>query len=412
MPITVSTRTTCRICGGSDLRRFFRHERAPFTDEFVTAETAGSEFLHDVDVHWCAGCGTAQTLHDVDVTGYYRDYGYTVSGSSFATSFMEAAAEASCARFGLRPGDSVIEVGSGDGAQLLAFQQRGLRVLGVEPSDPLCAASRAAGVPVAQILFGPDSVDELPREALPAQAVLLSYTFDHLPDPVGFLAAAREVLDPERGVLLIEVHDLEKIVARREICLFEHEHSIYLTSLSFERLLDRAGFDLLSLEVVPEQVRRGNSLLVAATPKGSSLVPDAVIDHGDAARLEDWTTLSRFQTEVDASLARLAAHVRETGRVAGYGAGGRGVITLAAAGLDAGDVAYLCDGNSSFHGLLAPKTHVPIVPPEHAFADPVDEIVVFSFGYLREIERTLEPHTLAGGRIVSMLDLLADPVAA
>jgi len=402
---TVVTRSSCRICGGRDLRRFFRHPDAPFTDDFVAPDRPRREFLHDVDVYWCAGCRTAQTLHDVDVGDYYRDYGYTVSGSAFAGEFMERLAAATCERFGLRPGDAVLEVGSGDGAQLARFRDRGLRVLGIEPSEPLCAASRAAGVPVVQTLFGAGTAAELPRELVPAQAVVLSYTFDHLPDPLGFLRALHEVLDPRRGVVVIEVHDLERIVDRREICLFEHEHSVSLTSLSFERLLRRAGLELLTLDLVPEHARRGNSLLVAAAPVGSVHAADR-IDHPGAARFDHWGELAGFQAAVEESLGALAAHVRSAGRVAGYGAGGRGVMTLAAAGLGPGDVAYLCDANPAFGGLLAPKSRIPVVPPEHALEHPVDEVVVFSFGYLDEIAARLEPAIARGCRVVSMLDLL------
>lgn len=405
MTPTIALRDRCRACGSRHLRRFFQHARAPFTDDFVPPERAGTEFRHDVDVYWCPSCATAQTLHDVDVTDYYRDYGYTVSESAFALRFMDALAGAVCERYGLGPGDTAIEIGSGDGAQLERFRVRGLEVLGVEPSETLCVASRAAGVPVAQTLFGPGTTRELPQELLPAQAVVLSYTFDHLPDPLGFLEAARELLDPERGVLVVEVHDLERIVDRREICLFEHEHSIYLTSLSFERLLERAGFQLLSTDLVPETVRRGNSLLVVAAPAGSSHAP-ATVDHGGAARFDDWDAFADFQAAVDTSLASLAGHVRSAGRVAGYGAGGRGVMTLAAAGLGPGDIAYLCDRNTAFHELLAPVSHVPVVPPRRALDDPVDEIVVFSFAYLDEIRRELDGHLARGGRLVSMLDLL------
>ena len=61
---------------------------------------------------------------------------------------------------------------------------------------------------------------------------------------------------------------------RRETCLFEHEHSIYLTSDSFARLLDRAGFELLTTELLPAGERRGNSLLVVAAPKGTKHVAE------------------------------------------------------------------------------------------------------------------------------------------
>ena len=57
---------------------------------------------------------------------------------------------------------------------------------------------------------------------------MLLHTFDHLFDPAPFLDVVREVLDPVRGVLLLEVHDLQDIYVKRETALFGHEHATYL----------------------------------------------------------------------------------------------------------------------------------------------------------------------------------------
>ena len=45
---------------------------------------------------------------------------------------------------------------------------------------------------------------------------MLSYTFDHLPHPREFLAACHSILDPDHGLLVVEIHDLEKVVDRFE----------------------------------------------------------------------------------------------------------------------------------------------------------------------------------------------------
>jgi hypothetical protein len=285
-------------------------------------------------------------------------------------------------------------------------------VLGFEPSADLCAVSRASGVPVAQCLFTAQTVAEIPAELRPADVVVLTYTFDHLPEPLPFLEAVRTVLEPRRGVLVIEVHDLEQIIERRETCLFEHEHSIYLTSDSFARLLDRAGFELLTTDLLPDGERRGNSLLVVAAPKGTEHPGDP---HRPLSRdFDAWETYADFGQEVERSHAGLRDWVRarraagET--VAGWGAGGRGVMTLAYTGLTGEDVEYLVDRNPHAHGHLAPGSHVPVVAPEHLASAPVDHLIVFSYGYMDEIrehvrELGVEP------RIVSVLDLLRAPAS-
>lgn len=112
---------------------------------------------------------------------------------------------------------------------------------------------------------------------------------------------------------------------------------------------------------------------------------------------------------VGTSIAKLRAYVADRRgkglRVAGYGAGGRGVMTLAAMA-QPGEIAYVCDQNPSFHGYLTPGAHVPVVAPAKLIEDSVDEIVVFSFGYFQEIWDSLAEFRSIGGRVISLLDLL------
>jgi SAM-dependent methyltransferase len=407
----VQHRTTCRICGAAGARRFLHFANMPLTDQFVDAATLGREFTANLDIHFCPACGTSQTLHDVAVGEYYRDYQYTVSASPFAQRFMDELARATLERFELPRGAAVLEIGSGDGYQLQCFQKRGARVLGFEPSAELTRVSRAAGVDVLQCLFEAGTIAQIPAALRPADAVLLTYTFDHLPQPREFLQAVRQVLDPQRGVLLLEVHDLEQILARRETCLFEHEHTIYLHAGSAARLLASAGFEVVTTELVPAAQRRGNSLLVAARVKGDDTARGGA-EHlvASGAALDAWGTYEHFGQEVDAAYERMRGYVRAQiargRRVAGYGAGGRGVMTLAMAGLGAREIAYLCDRNTGFHGRYTPATHVPVVPPERLAQDPVDEVIVFSYGYLAEIRAELRAVEERGTRFVSLLDLL------
>jgi SAM-dependent methyltransferase len=413
MNYAVHERAACRVCAGTDVPVFLDLGPAPFTDDFIVSARAGQEFASPMRVCVCRSCWTVQTQHDVDVSDYYAEYNYSVATSSFFQQFMGRLARETFTRFGFGPGSRVIEVGSGDGAQLAAFQQLGARVLGFEPSADLCTQSRAIGVPVAECLFTAETVAEIPSAMAPADVVLLTYTFDHLPDPLRFLEAVRTVLEPQQGVLVVEVHDLERILERRETCLFEHEHSIYLTSESFRALLARAGFELLTTQLLPEGERRGNSLLVVAAPIGTRHPVEPV--QPLSRDFTSWGTYATFGEDVARSHAALRAWVRERAAagetVAGWGAGGRGVMTLAYAGLDVTDVAYLVDSNPHTHGLVAPGSHVPVVPPGHLVVEPVDHLIVFSYGYMDEIRAQVAATTRPQPELHSMLDLLCEPVA-
>jgi hypothetical protein len=406
--ITVHRRTSCRICGSTALRRWVHLPRMPLTDDFRKPSHFDDEFLHDIDVYRCSGCRVSQLLHDIDCGGYYAEYGFTVAGSPFAARFMERLADVTFLQYRLPNGCSVIEVGSGDGMQLSFFRDRGARVFGFEPSAVLCGMSLERGVPVHQGLFDADAPSHIPAARLPVDVLLLTYTFDHMPDPMGFLKVAREVLHPSRGVLVIEVHDLDVIMRRREYCLFEHEHSIYLSAATMRRTLQQAGLRLVATELLPAAERRANSLLVVAardeSPSGEQ--PDhAPVDFAD----DNWDTYADFNAAISRTIEALDEftfrHVTAGKRIAGYGAGGRGVMTLAS--MDSSrHFAYLCDRNPRFHGRVTPKTHIPVVPPERLADDPVDVLLVFSFGYIDEIRRHITRLPRAPKELVSLLEVI------
>ena len=239
--------------------------------------------------------------------------------------------------------------------------------------------------------------------------MLLTYTFDHLSDPLAFLKCVREALDPTHGLLVIEVHDLAKIIERYEYCLFEHEHPTYYSVDTMRSVLRQGGFKLLNTNLISERLRRANSLLVVAAPQETHYSSDTDTNT-KLEYLSESTTYRRFAQEVERSLGHFRELVQTDlscgRRLAGYGAGGRGIMTLAMSGVGNEEMAYLCDMNSSIHGYYTPKSHLTLVGPQHLLEDWVDEVIVFSFGYMQEIATQLSEYTAQGGKLISLLELL------
>lgn len=400
----------CRACHKADLQRFLHLPQMPFTDDFIPPERFGQEFRADIDVFVCRDCLTAQTQHDVEVGDYYEDYQYSVGGSATAGRFMRLlASNLQSAYYPEVTGRTVLEVGSGDGEQLLAFKETGCRVLGYEPSSILCQVAEAKGIPTIQGLFNAESIRRLPGDFREVNVVMLSYTFDHLPDPRAFLAAARSILNKTDGLLVVEIHDLEKIIQRQEYCLFEHEHSIYLTETTARQMCRMEGLEIIDFDLVPEKDRRANSLIFVATPKESKLAQRAV----EPRTPPDFSNLD-FYKSVGDNIRKGIAHLetfvdRVTGQgktLAGYGAGGRGVMTLAAMS-NASKLRYLVDKKPKRPGLVVPKSGIPLVSLDALKSDPVDEILVFSFGYMDEIQTELGALGYKPAQFHSLLDILA-----
>ena len=410
MKYAITYHNRCRLCGSDDVRKFLHFADVPFADAFVKKEDIGTEFYAPIDVFWCADCKSVQTQHDVDVSEYYNDYHYTVSNSPFAMNFMEKLARLTFERYNMKPGDSVIEIGSSDGYQLKYYKELGARVLGYEPSQQLTQMALEIDVPTVDVLFTAETTNEIPADMQPVQGVVLTHTFDHLLDPKPFLEAVHQVIDKERGLLIIEVHNIAQIVERMETFLFAHEHATYLSALTMKRLLEREGFKLLTADLIPPEERRINSLLVVAAHKDSIHQPDADLDFPELHYLDKWETYADFEREVIASYAQIRNYVEqrksEGTRLAGYGIGGRGVTSLVLCDFTTDDLIYMCDRNRNAHGLFTPRTHIPIYPPAHAGEELVDEMIVFSYGYFDEIKADIDQITGGKTKLTSLLDIM------
>ena len=187
----------------------------------------------------------------------------------------------------------------------------------------------------------------------------------------------KRLTDPVRYGM--QIHNLEKIIERQEYCLFEHEHSIYLTEATAQQMCQMEGFEIINFNLVPEKDRRANSLIFVATPKESRLAVHAVRPRTSMS----FSNLNFYKDvgdRISQGIVNLETFVdRVTGqgkKLAGYGAGGRGVMTLAAMN-NANKLRYLVDKKPKRAGLLVPKSGIPLVNIDYLRSDPVDEILVF-----------------------------------
>jgi len=378
---TIESGNACRICKGLLGEPEVVLSEMPLTDGFIkVSDQESSEFINDISIYECKTCGFVQNPADFSFSDYYKDYNYSSGHSGFTKRFFNAYAS-TMDDFYLRvngeKANSVIEAGSGDGKQLLAFKDIGYDVLGIEPSDYLVKISNECGIEAHLKLF--DTNLSVQRDF---DLCISSYTFDHMPDPLNYLQTAHQVLR-DGGLIAVEVHDLDRIVERTEFCLFEHEHTIYLNSCDITNLIESQGFEVLSINPLDDSITRANSLLVVAKKTGIKTTPITDLHTGEA--------FSSLNDRIKKTILRLddwVLSLSEKSILIGYGAGGRGVMTLAAID-NYKRFSSLVDSNYESNVFLAPKTGVPICSKDDLPRFKNGYCLIFSFGYAKEITKDL-----------------------
>lgn len=395
----------CRACQSANLKGIVFLENMPLTDDFISIENqARKEYLKDINIFECQQCKLVQNPADFDHEGYYQDYQYSSGHSPFVQNFMLRYAEVVCEIYkkinGKLPG-SVLEIGSGDGEQLKQFKLLSVRtVLGIEPSEYLAQVAIKSGIPTQVDLFGTNT-KQLMNEKF--DICLSSYTLDHVRSPIDYLEASYELLN-DGGILTFEVHNLEKIIQRTEYCLFEHEHTIYLTPENAVNLVKSKGFEVVSIDPISNKDVRGNSLIIIAKKININSKINIKCSELNNRSLE--IIDSRIK-ETIRKIDDWVINLPKNSKLVGFGAGGRGVMTLAAL-KNYSRFSALFDSNYHSQKYLTPKTRIPIVGPDRWTDFNEAYCLIFSFGYFDEIKNQLIAKGYKSEKIFSLSEFFPE----
>lgn len=357
----METLISCRLCGGAHARLAMRLDDMPrWNHRLLRPSEVAADKPAIISVWRCDACGFV-FLRPQLADDYYDDYVNAPSRSSQAQRFQETQATEFVRRFGLE-GKSVLEVGCGDGFFLAALQRAGAEVHGIEPSAAQARLALDRGLSVVQ-----GFLTEQPLRPSLFDGFATRQVLEHVVDMQAFLRAIRAQLRPD-AVGLVEVPNLDKLVAQRRFFDFIPEHVNYFSPRTLEMVLGLAGFEVLEVSPVDgdESLR---AMVRVSTPA----------DFGAVMH-----TVETLRTAVDGFVSRCRAEGRT---VALWGAGGKGLGILAVA--DSRGIDLLVDGDPAKRGMVTPVSHLQVHSPDEILERGIGAVVVIAPAYEREIGQQL-----------------------
>ncbi|AKS30608.1 class I SAM-dependent methyltransferase [Mycolicibacterium goodii] len=343
---------TCRGCGEPRLIRVLDLGMAPPADHFPPEPVAGEEITYPLAMDLCEDCGLAQLAEDGTVAEEPRGV------EPQALRDQAAAAVTLVADAGWLPGRTVREFGSPHGGSWLGL--------------------------LAERSFTPVAEE-------PADVVLDCFGIMHEPDQASAFRRRAAATAPG-GVLLLQYHTLETIVAHGQWNALRHGHFAYYSRRALGRLLGAAG---MSIQARWHFDLYGGTELVACrhiTDGALDAPQETTSDHTSddtMARLR----AGELQRAADRHTSELAAWLRDRRRdgasVAAYGAASRAVALFALAGVDRELVGAVADASAAKHGRRMPGTDIPVVSPTELVAMDPDLVLLTLPDLLDEVSAQL-----------------------
>ncbi len=371
----------CMICGRPlDGDPLFQLHHAPASAQNLPdADTVENDSGTDLDLRQCAACGLIQ--FDCEPVPYFRD---VIRGGGFSETMQNL--RRSQYRHLIETyhleHKKIIEIGCGEGEFVLPLTCFPVEAFGIEHSETLVRKAVNRGLNVWKAFA------ETPQtviENAPFDAFLMFNFLEHQPRPNDMLRCIYNNLS-EGGIGLVTVPSFDYVCEKNAFYELMRDHLAYYTEATFRFLMEYNGFEVLEHEIV-----NGDTLSAVVRKRGK-------------------TSMKGFQDNLTALKKCLSdfaeKKAREGKKIAVWGASHQAFAILSVTGFGA-HVSYIIDSAAFKQNHFAPASHIPIVAPEHYFAEPADAIVIVAPGYAAEIAKAakerfgsrIETYSLLGDKL-------------
>jgi SAM-dependent methyltransferase len=399
-----NSRHTCRSCGG-ELHPFVDLGVSPLCESFLAAdELAAGETFYPLDVKVCSECWLAQLQEYVSPQRIFSEYAYF---SSYSEAWLEHArqfVDLAVSRFDLGRSSFIVEIASNDGYLLRNAVALKIPCLGIEPAANVAKAAEAIGVPTRVAFFGQDLAASLVAEGKLADLIVANNVLAQVPDLNDFVAGLRMILQPE-GVLTLEFPHLLRLIEGNQFDTIYHEHFSYFSLGVVERLLARHGMRVFDIQ---ELWTHGGSLRLfccrSQSGRPESAAVQMVRSAEDAMGLRNLAAYHAFASRVTGTKRKLLELLigikREGGKIAGYGAPGKGNTLLNYCGIRTDLIDFTVDRNPYKHGRYLPGTRIPVLAPTAIGEAKPDYVLILPWNLRDEIMKQVAQVREWGGRFI------------
>lgn len=391
----------CRFCNTPLHFEFVDLVNSPPSNAYLDVEDLkGPEVYYPLKLFVCDRCFLVQ-IDEYKKAGeiFTKEYAYFSSYSTSWLAHSKRYVDMMIDRFNFNSGSQVIEVASNDGYLLQYFKERGIPVLGIEPTSNTAQVAIEKGIDTRIVFFGERTAYELVKEELKADLLLGNNVLAHVPDINDFVKGLKIVLAPS-GVITMEFPHLLQLILQNQFDTIYHEHFSYLSFHTVEKIFKQNGLRLFDVEELPTH---GGSLRIFAchnedSSKQNTSNVDLLLRKENVAGMDKLDFYMNFQERVQrvklAFCQFLIEQKAADKKVVGYGAAAKGNTLLNFCGIRRDLIEFVVDASPYKQGKFLPGSHIPVVheneisriKPDYVLILPwnIREEIVNQLSYIRE----------------------------
>lgn len=354
---------------------------------------------------WCPDSGLLQLQHTYDLSEMYGDnYGYRSGLNRSMVAHLQQKVKHLQRLRPVSSGDIVVDIGSNDATLLKAYDCKGLKRVGIDPTGNKFREFYAEDIRLVPDFFSANAYrSEFPNAA--AKIVTSISMFYDLEAPADFVKDIYEILDSD-GIWHFEQSYMPTMFRMNAYDTVCHEHLEYYSLEVVKKLLEDCDMKIIDVQM---NSINGGSFAVTASRKQSKLKSnDSVINwmlgQEDRMGLHTPRPFRQFEERVfehRENLLRLIRDLNADGKkVMGYGASTKGNVLLQFCGLTKKYIPFIAEVNPDKFGAYTPGTNIPILSEAEVKAMKPDYLLVLPWHFRDSIIQREAEYLASGGKLI------------
>lgn len=398
--------TKCQICSSKNLELVLELGHQPVVQDYLTAKKLHEpEITYPLNLCRCTACGLLQLDYIVDPKIVFpASYPYRTGLTNMLIRNFRELADLLTKKYQLNSADLIIDIGSNDGTLLQGFKKKGMRVLGIEPTDAAKTANKN-GIPTLQKYFDKQIANQVLKKFGPAKIITATNVFAHIPNALELMHGIKNLLAND-GIFVSESQYLMDIIEKLEFDTIYHEHLRFYSLKPLSRLFDLCGCSLVDAERISAA---GGSIRVYAMKGRHQMSARAkkLIFKEEKAGLYNGTKLREFANDIIIAkndlLAMLLKCKKEGKQIVGLGSPARANTLLGFTKINNHLLDYVCEKTGSPKiGLFTPGAHLIVVDEKQLYKDKPEYVLILSWHIGDELMKILRKNGYQGKFIMPL----------
>ncbi len=352
----------CKICNGFlyDEPLLILENMPSRAQFFPTENILKKDRGITLKIFQCAFCGVVQLTNKP--VSYYKNVIRATSISKEMILFRRKQFKEFVKKFFLK-GKKIVEIGCGSGEFLSIMKELDVKPYGIEYNKELVEKCLRNKLIVTREFIEDENYKLING---PFDGFYILNFLEHLPYPKKVLYGIYNNLT-QKGVGIVEVPNFNMIIQKKLLSEFIIDHLFYFTKETFTTTLNLCGFEVIECKEIWH-----NYIISAIVKKREKL---------------DLSPFKKHWGKIKIGVEKFIDKLKNK-KICIWGAGHQALTIISLLNLSS-KIKYIIDSAPFKQNKYTPATHLPIVPPEFFYSNPVDGIIIMAGSYSDEVSKII-----------------------